>query len=134
MMEFINEWERSSNIKHQTLSKEDAKKFLQILAPFAPFTTEEIWHEVFGEKESIHLSQWPKVETEVVVDEEITIPVQVNGKLRATIKVKHETCNVEREIEKVALENERVRKYLEGKKYKAIYVKGKILNLVIDIN
>ncbi|MEM2145926.1 MAG: class I tRNA ligase family protein, partial [Candidatus Jordarchaeaceae archaeon] len=71
MMEFVNEWEeqiQNSKIKNQNdneklkinkgqkgfLSTENAKKFLKILAPFAPFMTEEIWRNVFGEKTSIH--------------------------------------------------------------------------------
>ena len=110
MMEFLNDWEASLNVnrlgnpygetsnvkrqddtgsvneKRQTLSKEHAKQFLQILAPLAPFLTEEIWRTVFGEKTSIHLSSWPKVEGEIV-EEEAIIPVQVNGKLRSTLKV-----------------------------------------------
>ncbi|GAB4219233.1 MAG: leucine--tRNA ligase [Candidatus Microgenomates bacterium] len=133
MMEFINAFEKSVEVKSQkskvkSLSIENAKKFLQILAPFAPFITEEIWREVFGEKTSIHLSSWPKAEE--VEDEEIVIPVQVNGKLRGTIKVERRTYNVKREIEKIALENEKVRKYLQGKKYKMIYVEGKIVNFI----
>jgi leucyl-tRNA synthetase len=128
MMEFINAFEKSVE-SNKSLSADNAKKFLQILAPFAPFLTEEIWREIFGEKTSIHLSSWPKAEE--IKDEEIIIPVQVNGKLRATIKVKRETCNVKREIEKIALENEKVKKYLAGKKYKMIYVEGKIVNFII---
>ncbi|MDH7475857.1 MAG: leucine--tRNA ligase [Microgenomates group bacterium] len=134
MMKFLNEWESafakaSADKSIPSLSKENAKKFLQILAPFAPFLTEEIWREVLGEKTSIHLSSWPKAEE--VEDEEIVIPVQVNGKLRGTIKVERRTYNVKREIEKIALENEKVKKYLQGKKYKMIYVEGKIVNFII---
>ncbi|MGB9883155.1 MAG: leucine--tRNA ligase, partial [Microgenomates group bacterium] len=83
MMEFVNAWEEKmtkSQTQNQVLSTENAKKFLQILAPFAPFMTEEIWREVFEEKTSIHLSSWPKAQE--VEDEEVVIPVQVDGKLR----------------------------------------------------
>ncbi|MBI5122431.1 leucine--tRNA ligase [Candidatus Roizmanbacteria bacterium] len=123
MMEFINEWE------NKTLSKENAKKFLQILAPFAPFLTEEIWHEVFGEKTSIHLSTWPKVEGEIV-EEEIILPVQVNGKLRATIKLSNNNLS-ETAVVNRSLKEERVKKYIEGKEYKIIYVSGKIINFIV---
>ena len=125
MMEFLNEWENNY------LSNDNAKKFLQILAPFAPFTTEEIWHEVFGEKESIHLSAWPKAEETAVSEEEITIPVQVNGKVRAVIKVQNSKSKIQSDVEKQAMQDEKVKKYVEGKKYKAIYVPGKILNFVL---
>ena len=139
MMEFMNAWEASvqtQNAKHKTinrLSTENAKKFLQILAPFAPFLTEEIWREVFGERQSIHLSTFPQVKGEIQ-EEEIVIPVQINGKTRATIKVKHEILKLKQEIEKTALENEKVKKYLRGRKYKMIYVEGKIINFVYNHN
>ncbi|HEX7542989.1 MAG TPA: class I tRNA ligase family protein [Patescibacteria group bacterium] len=125
MMEFLNEWERNP----QGLSKKNTKDFLQILAPFAPFMTEEIWRNVFGEKTSIHLSTWPKVEGEIV-EEEIIIPIQVNGKLRSTLRVsRHETSKDM--VEKKAFEDEKVKKYVEGKNYKVIYVPGKIINFIV---
>jgi leucyl-tRNA synthetase len=130
MMEFVNEWEKALNVKHSTLNVNEAKKFLQILAPFAPFLTEEIWREVFGEKKSIHLSSWPKAE--IVEDEEVVIPIQVNGKLRGTIKVKIKEAKDKSFIEQEALKDEKIKKYLEGKKYKFIYVEGKVVNFFIE--
>jgi len=134
MMEFVNAWEesiqvKSSKSKVKSLSLENAKKFLQILAPFAPFLTEEIWRGVFHEKTSIHLSSWPKAE--VVEDEEVIIPIQVNGKLRGTIKVKSQKLKVKSFIEEKALKEARIKKYLEGKNYKFIYIEGKVGNFVI---
>jgi leucyl-tRNA synthetase len=151
MMEFVNEWEAVANfqsssksqISKNPLSVENAKKFLQILAPFAPFMTEEIWHSVFGEKESIHISKWPDVNKEALIEDEIEIPVQVNGKLRTTIRIKNQpvrnatqsvaggVLSSKKEVEKIAIANPDVKKYLEGKKYKMIYVPGKIVNFVI---
>jgi len=133
MMEFLNQWEKAN-----TLSVENAKKFLKILAPFAPFITEEIWQSVFEEKQSIHLSDWPKIEEMETGDVEITIPVQVNGKVRGTIKVQSSTlrlhsgqeCKVQNYVVEKALKDENIAKYLEGKKYKVIYVEGKILSFV----
>ena len=122
MMEFVNEWEEAISFK-------DAKRFLQILAPFAPHMTEEIWRNVFGEKKSIHVSNWPTIVGEVR-DEVVTIPVQVNGKLRTTILANNKELGVRGYVEKLALEDEKVRKYIEDKKYKVIYVPGKILNFV----
>jgi len=60
----------------------------------------------------------------------VTIPVQVNGKLRTTILVNNKELGVRGYVEKLALEDEKVRKYIEDKKYKVIYVPGKILNFV----
>jgi leucyl-tRNA synthetase len=135
MMEFLNAWEGSTkhetqSTKHETLNMKHAKKFLQILAPFAPFMTEEIWRNVFGEKESIHLSSWPRVDEKSLVEEEIKIPVQVNGKVRTVIAAQANDIREDTVVNKAA-GNEKVKKYLEGKKYKAIYVKGKILNFVL---
>lgn len=145
MMEFLNEWEKTrqsqnsnpitqnQNLKekiNRSLSAEDAKKFLQILAPFAPFLTEEIWREVFKEKTSIHLSSWPEVKGEII-EEEIVIPIQINGKLRDTLTVLKKEIGNKELIEKKALLREKIKKYLRDKKYKMIYVEGKIVNFII---
>jgi len=130
MMKFVNEWEKAIKVKHLTLSAIEAKKFLQILAPFAPFLTEEIWREVMGEKTSIHISSWPKAT--VIEEDEVVIPIQVNGKLRGTIKVKSEKLKVKSFIEQEALKNDKVKNYLERKKYRFIYVEGKVGNFVIE--
>jgi len=131
MMEFLNAWESSiTPDRWNVLSEEAAKDFLKILAPFAPYMTEEIWRNVFGENTSIHLSKWPKI-IETVTDETVTIPIQVNGKLRGTLIVNSRLLFDEGKIIELAVKNERVKKYLSGKKFKAIYVKGKILNFVL---
>ena len=151
MMELLNAWEAaveadqrrkvtrkdadprksaSSSAFNPLLSIDHAKDFLKVLAPFAPFMTEEIWRSVLGEKTSIHLSQWPKVDEKALIGEEIKIPIQVNGKVRSVISVSLEQLAEKSVVEK-AVKDEKVKKYVEGKKYKVIYVKGKILNLVI---
>jgi len=92
--------------------------------------TEEIWRNIFGEKESIHLSTWPKVEEEII-EEETILPIQVNGKLRGTIKVQRSDIKDQKTIERLATSSEKVKKYVEGKEYKIIYVPGKILNFIV---
>jgi leucyl-tRNA synthetase len=129
MMEFLNQWEKTYNAESVSLNVEDAKKFLKILAPFAPFLAEEIWHEVFGEKQSIHQCPWPKAEA--VTDEEVIIPIQINGKLRATIKVTADKLDNQEEIKSMALATPKIVDYLKGGEYKMIYVKGKIVNFVV---
>jgi len=124
LMEFLNTWEASK----QALVKEDAQKFLKILAPLAPFVTEKLWQEVFKEKTSVHLVAWPKVDIGKIVQGIYSIPVQVNGKMRALLKTENIAKDV---LVKKALADVKVNKYLEGKKYKTIYVKGKILNFVL---
>lgn len=126
MMEFLNEWDREGAV----LSKESLRSFLKILAPFAPFLAEELWRGVLGDKTSIHLSPWPAVDENLLVEEEKTIPVQVNGKVRATIRVPADKDNEEYVLEK-ALQDTKVQSFIQGKDYKAIYIHGRILNLVV---
>nr|MDD3719714.1 class I tRNA ligase family protein [Candidatus Gracilibacteria bacterium] len=115
--------------KDKTLQKEWKEKFIIILHPFAPHIAEELW-QLLGNNESIFNSKWPKYDEKLVVDDTITIGVQVLGKLRGEIEigVDEEQASV---LEK-ARNNEGVKKWLEGKEIiKEIYVKGKIVNIVV---
>ena len=117
------------NIDHNQISRNDFKKFLILLAPFAPHMTEEIWQSLGNEK-SIFEAEWPKYEEALTRDDEIELVVQVNGKVRDKIKVSAEIS--EDEAKEKALESEKVQKYIEGKEIKkAIYVKGKLISLVV---
>lgn len=129
MMEFVNEWEEGSR-ESRVLSRENVMKFLQILAPFAPFMTEELWRTVLKEKSSIHLSSWPKIDKASLRESETEIPVQVNGKVRSIVTV---SVNAdEKTVVSKALKDKQVQKFIEGKKYKTIYVKGRVLNFVLQ--
>ena len=124
MMILATEMEKAENIKI-----EDYKKFLQILSPFAPHITEEIWSNL-GHKNSINLSNWPKWDKSLIQDEEIKIAVQINGKVRAEIMVK--TDENGEEIKKRAVSTEAILKHLAGKKTKkVIYVKNRLINIVV---
>jgi leucyl-tRNA synthetase len=126
MMEFNNAWQDGGS-----LSKDDAAKFLQILAPFAPFITEELWAKL-GNKFSIHTSQWPKPISGLLIPETVTIVIQVNGKLRDQIIVSLPTSRYQPEVERLALASEKVQKYLEGKEVKkVVFVPGRLINFVI---
>ncbi|MBP9763571.1 MAG: class I tRNA ligase family protein, partial [Candidatus Pacebacteria bacterium] len=111
------------------ISKEDAKIVAQLLAPIAPHTAEELW-EILGEKDSIHASEWPKFDPEMLINEEIMIPVQINGKIRSQVNVKNNIS--EEEIKAIVLSDETVKKWVgdvEIKKF--IYVQNKLVSLVI---
>ncbi len=124
MMILVNEMEKATDI-----GEKDFKMFLQILAPFAPHITEEIWQEL-GEKKSIHKSSWPKWDKEKIVDETVTIGVQVNGKVRAEILIDKEMP--EEKVKELALNDQKVIFWLENKSVKRIiYVKGRIVNIVV---
>ncbi|CAN5136874.1 leucine--tRNA ligase [soil metagenome] len=126
MMIFINEWEPVAN----GLSPENAKKLLKILSPFAPFMTEELWHAIFNEKESIHLAVWPQIDTKALQDSTVTLPVQVGGKMRGTITVPIDSS--EAVVIEMLQKDAKMSKYLvEGTYKKVIFVKNKILNIII---
>lgn len=128
IMEFTNL--ASKNIKD--VDDDILKKYLITLSVFAPFTTEELWERI-GQKDSIHRQSWPKVQPKALEEQEVTIVVQVNGKLRATLRVDQSKIRDQKKVERQAQDLENVKKYVSGKKIKkVIYVPGKILNIVID--
>jgi len=100
-----------------------------LLAPTMPHTTEELWQYTSHEY-SIHNQNWPKWDEEIASDEEITLIVQTNGKLRDRITVPISIS--EEEARKLALESKRVMDYVQDKEVvKVIYVPGRLVNLVI---
>lgn len=118
-----------STVSHN-ISRDDFEKFIQLLSPFAPHIAEEIW-EKLGRTESIFLSEWPKYDPELIKDEEINLVVQVNGKVRDTIKVAADIT--EEEAKKVAMESEKIKNHIEGKNVnKVIFVGGKLINIVVS--
>lgn len=129
MMAFLNEWEKSAG-----LAKPELEIILKILAPFAPHLAEELWNQL-GKTSSIHLESWP-TPTNVGASEvrSQTIIVTVNGKPRGTIDTRTVRGEVitEEEAVRIAKSVDNVVKFIAGKKVKkAIYVPGKIVNLVI---
>ncbi len=102
--------------------------FLQILAPLAPHLAEEIWHKE-GNADTVHLSAWPAFEMSALQADTYELVVQVNGKVRAKIPVSREI--EEGAAKERALNDENVRRYLEGKAVqKVVFVKGRLLNLI----
>ncbi|KKQ42734.1 MAG: Leucine-tRNA ligase [Microgenomates group bacterium GW2011_GWC1_37_8] len=111
---------------------EALKNLALLLAPFAPFVMEEVWVNVLGEKYSIHKQPWPKYNAELVIEKNVTIAVQVNGKLRATIVMQTVQSDTQDEVTIKAKEDSNVKKWLEGKKIiKEVFVAGKLLNFVV---
>jgi leucyl-tRNA synthetase len=132
MMEAVNSYYKLKET--YSIGKSEAWAFaieslLQILAPFAPHITEELWSQL-GKEKTIHVDAWPKWDERYLVSETMTIVVQVNGKLRTTLELAKD-ANKEA-IEASALSHERVVSILGDKKPdKVIYVPGRLINIVI---
>jgi leucyl-tRNA synthetase len=105
------------------------KAFVLLLAPFAPYLAHELW-EHLGETSNLLKAPWPKYDPVLAKDDEIEIPVQVNGKLRGLIVVPADAS--QKTIEERALAEERVRAIMDGKQVaKIIFVPGKLVNIVV---
>jgi leucyl-tRNA synthetase len=101
-----------------------------LLAPFAPHLAEELWRRL-GHAESLAYAPWPAWDPHRVVDEGVTIAVQVNGRLRATLELPRDVA--EPEVRQAALADERILRHLEGNAVrKVIFVPNKLLNLVVS--
>ncbi|MDD2680531.1 MAG: leucine--tRNA ligase [Patescibacteria group bacterium] len=111
------------------LTREQWDSFLQILSPFAPHLSEELWSQN-GHESSIFLSSWPIYEEKLIKDEVTNYIIQVNGKLRAQIEMPAEAS--EDEVITKAKADVNVVKWLEGKEIKkSIYVSGRLVNFVV---
>jgi leucyl-tRNA synthetase len=111
------------------LLREVQRTIALLLAPFAPYLAHELW-EMLGEKESLLRAPWPKYDPALAKEDEIEIPVQVNGKLRGRIVVAADASDDV--VCRRALEDEKIRAMVAGKQIvKQIVVPGKLVNLVV---
>ena len=112
-----------------TVWAEAVKNLLLLLAPSAPHMAEELWQQL-GYKYSIHNQSWPEWDRDLAADEEITLVIQVNGKLRDKLSVPVDIT--EETARQLAFAQERIKSYVEGKSIaKIIYVPGRLLNIVL---
>jgi leucyl-tRNA synthetase len=126
LMIFVNE---ANGWKEIPLSL--TKEFIQILNPFAPHITEELW-SMLGHEKTLAYEEWPAFNEEFLKDDTITYPVQVNGKVRADIEVDAAKAKDKEYVLGLAKSEENVAKYLEeGNLVKEIFVPGRIVNLVV---
>ena len=123
LMVFIND-----SYKADELYKPYIEGFVKMLAPIAPHLGEELWSKL-GHDETITYESWPTYEESMLVDDEIEIVVQVNGKLRAKLNISKDMSK--EEMEEVALANDNVKAAIEGKEVKkVIAVPQKLVNIV----
>ncbi|MFA6304229.1 MAG: leucine--tRNA ligase [Patescibacteria group bacterium] len=125
MMIFINDATANPN----GVSKEAIDKFLIILSPFAPHLAEELW-SVLGHNDSVTRQKWPSYDAKAVVDDEVTIAIQINGKLRDTLLIARGISEKELRTQVENLPN--IKKHLAGQEIKKfIYIQDKLVNIVI---
>ena len=123
LMVFVNE-----AYKVDDLPVEYMKGFVKMIAPIMPHMAEELWSQ-FGESDTITYQPWPTYDPKALVEDEVEMIVQVNGKVRAKIKIAKDTDRDE--AQQLALANEHVKKFTDGKDIKkVIVVPNKIVNIV----
>jgi leucyl-tRNA synthetase len=126
LMSFINE---ANNVAQ--IPKQLAENLVLLLSPFAPHLAEELW-QILGHTKSIRYAEWPKFDPVLVQIDVVTIAVQVNGKLRATIELSASEANDKSVVLAKAKSENKVWSYLDGKEIKKeIVVPGKLVNFVI---
>lgn len=125
MMVFVNELNRLTIVPKKAL-----ETLTLLLSPYTPHLAEELW-EMLDHEPSIAYAKWPKWDESKVTDDEIEIAIQVNGKLRGTMKINKDADK--ESVLKAAKEVDKVKPWLDGKKIKKeIYVPGKIVNIVVS--
>ncbi|MEO8679145.1 MAG: leucine--tRNA ligase [Vicinamibacterales bacterium] len=134
MMELVNELylftdkgERSSQAS--LVAREAIEALMVMLSPFAPHTAEELW-QMYGHSEGLAKASWPVFDAAVAKAEELEIPVQVNGKLRARVVVAPDIADAE--LEKIALADPNVQAHTAGKTIKKVVIaKGRLVSVVV---
>ncbi len=131
LMEFINEvysFEPKTE-EEKIIFKFAIRNFLILLSPFAPHIAEELWREI-GQSGFILNEKWPSHDEDLAKEQMIELVVQVNGKVRSKIMIQQGMTD--EDIVKIALDDEKVKQWLDGKEIiKVIPVKGKLVNIVV---
>lgn len=126
MMSFVNE-----AYKWSFLPKDFALTFLRLLSPYAPHMAEELWAKMH-QNETIAYTSWPSWDEHYLVEDQVTLPVQVNGKVRANLQVDANKAADKNFILEQAKQLEGVQKHMEGKTLrKEVFVPGRIINFVV---
>lgn len=124
MMVFINE-----GYKAEQISKEYVEGFVKLISPIVPHIAEELW-SILGHTDTIVYESWPTFDDSKLVDNEVEIPVQIKGKVRAKLFVAKDATK--EELEALALASDQVQQWLEGQEVKKIVaIPGKMVNIVI---
>ena len=129
LMELVNELYGLEAGLSGIVAAQVCEKLVLMLAPFAPFTAQELWSDL-GKQGEVFLQPWPDYDPELAQEELLEMPLQVNGKLRGHLRVAFGTAK--EELEKLALANEKVKVFTDGKQIvKIIVVSDKLINIVV---
>lgn len=124
LMVFVNE-----AYKADVLPVEYMEGFVKMIAPLMPHLAEELWSQ-FNESETITYQPWPTYDEKALVEDEVEMIIQVNGKVRAKIKMAKDADN--KDVEDAALANEHVHSFVDGKDVKkVIVIPNRIVNIVV---
>ena len=116
--------------KLDSINIDTVKSFIIIMNPFMPHLSQELW-ELIGETNELTYQAWPKYDRDLIISDEIVIPIQINGKRRSEITISVELS--EDEVIKKAKLDDKIASYLKNTTIiKEIYIKGKILNIVLQ--
>jgi leucyl-tRNA synthetase len=125
MMIYVNE-----TMKLETKPRELLEEFVLLLAPFSPHIAEELWNRL-GHPKSIAYQQWPSYSPEKTIESTVEVVFQVNGKVRSKLQVAFDTA--EGELERLALSDAAVRRYVDGKRIvRKVVVRNKLVNVVVS--
>jgi leucyl-tRNA synthetase len=129
LMELLNELYALESQLTPGAAHRICEEITMLLAPFAPYTAQELWSEL-GHAKPLFRESWPVFDPELAKEDSVEIPVQVNGKLRGHVRVPHGTGK--QDLETLALANEKVKTFLEGKHIlKVVVVPDRLVNLVV---
>lgn len=118
--------------EQKSISKDSLIVLCKLIAPFTPHLAEEVWVEVLGKDFTIHKSTWPKIDTKLIKNQPVNIAIQVNGKVRAVLRVAHGVASNKNAVAEKAIADPKVSSWLKGKKIvKTIFVPQKIINFVL---
>jgi len=130
MMELLN------SLSGHYIEDEDTKTLIKLIAPFAPYTAEEMWNKIKDKNDSIsvHVAGWPKADPQFLIEEETIVMVAINGKVRSELKVKTEEINNKGLILDLAKNDKKITKWLGiNDIVKEIYIPGKMVNFVVKL-
>ena len=125
LMKLLNEFES----QHLSLATSHLSLFTLLLSPFAPHLAEELWQNVLKHRTSVHLEPWPTYDPKLIIETRVDFVIQINGRTRAVMPLPADSD--EAVARNAAEADERIKRHLAGPIKKVIFVKNKLLNLII---